>query len=99
MDGSVVALTVIAAYDVSKDSRRARLAALLQSCGDRIQYSVFLLTIADDELAELRDRALAIIDPDTDSVYLMRQCADCWSRVECIGQSLPPTQELFWMAL
>lgn len=94
-----MALTIIAAYDVHEDSRRARLAALLQTCGDRIQLSVFVLTIGDGELSELRQRAAAIIDPEKDSLYLLRQCATCWEGACCDGQAFPPTQEYFWAAL
>lgn len=94
-----MALTVVAAYDVAEDQRRARLAALLQTFGDRIQFSVFLLTIGQDDLADLEGRALAIIDPDEDSLYLFRQCISCWESVRCLGQAMPPTQELFWAAL
>lgn len=94
-----MALTIVAAYDVHADSRRARLAALLQTCGDRIQLSVFVLTIGEDELGELRQRAASIIDPEKDSLYLLRQCATCWEGVCCDGQAAPPTQEYFWVAL
>lgn len=99
MDGVVMAMTIVAAYDVSSDSRRARLAALLQTCGDRIQLSVFVLTIDDADLDELRDRALAIMDPEEDSLYLLRQCADCWDGARCLGQALPPEPAYFWAAL
>lgn len=99
MDRAVVALTVVAAYDVSEDGRRARLAALLQTCGDRVQRSVFLLTIGEGEMGELRQRALDIINTDTDSFYVFRQCVTCWDGVECLGQAHAPTQELFWAAL
>lgn len=94
-----MALTIVAAYDVSSDDRRARLAALLQTCGDRIQLSVFVLTIGEDELDELRDRALAIMDPEEDSLYLLRQCAQCWEGARCLGQAAPPTPAYFWAAL
>lgn len=45
--------TVIA-YDVPDDSRRARLARILLSYGDRIQYSVFVVDAAPVHLARLR---------------------------------------------
>ncbi len=93
-----MALTVIAAYDVSEDRRRARLAALLQTFRDRVQYSVFLLTIDDQDLIELESRGLGLIDPAEDSLYLFRQCASCWESVQCLGQAMPPIQELFWAA-
>lgn len=94
-----MALTVVAAYDVHDDNRRARLAALLQTCGDRIQLSVFVLTLAQDQLTELSSRAAQIIDPATDSLYWLRQCAHCWGAVRCDGQAAPPAQEYFWAAL
>ncbi len=94
-----MAMTVVAAYDVSEDDRRARLAALLQSHGDRVQKSVFVLTIAADDLAGLRDRAVGIIDTDTDSLYFFRQCVGCWEQLATIGQADPPEKVLYWAAL
>ncbi len=94
-----MALTVIAAYDVANDSRRARLAALLQTWGDRIQDSVFVLTLGDDDLADLRGRAISLLDPQMDSLYLLKQCATCWESLNCVGQSSPPKDELYWSAL
>ena len=94
-----MAMTIVAAYDVSNDNRRARLAALLQTCGDRIQLSVFVLSIDEGELDELRDRALAIIDPTEDSLYLLRQCANCWEDARCLGQAIPPEPAYFWAVL
>ncbi len=91
-----MALTVIAAYDVSEDARRARLAALLQTTGDRVQKSVFVLAVDDVDLTEIRTRALDIIDPDTDSLYFFRQCAPCWEAVGCVGQAHAPDRTLYW---
>lgn len=51
-------LTLIAAYDIREDDRRAKLAAVLQSIGDRVQKSVFVIMIDDAELDELRHRSL-----------------------------------------
>lgn len=92
----MAALTLIAAYDVREDDRRARLAAVLQTCGDRIQKSVFVLTVDAQELAELADRATAIIDTATDSLWLVRQCATCWQEVDTIGQAQPPVKATHW---
>ena len=47
-------MIVVAAYDVSQDDRRARLAAVLQSLGEGVQRSVFVLSLDDEELAGLR---------------------------------------------
>jgi CRISPR-associated protein Cas2 len=75
MDGAVVALTHVIAYDISDDRRRARVAAILQTYGDRVQRSVFVCAIEAGLLAEARERISEIIDPETDSVYVFRQCA------------------------
>ena len=93
-----MALTTVIAYDVSEDARRARLAALLQMHGDRIQFSVFLCRLDDGELDELIDAAERIINVNTDSLYVFRQCPTCWGNRECRGQSKPPECTLYWIA-
>lgn len=91
-----MAVTAVIAYDVTDDRRRARLAALLQAHGDRIQKSVFVLTVEEDTLREVASRAAATLDLGEDSVYVFRQCRTCWSAVELVGQAFPPSQELFF---
>lgn len=90
---------ILAAYDVREDDRRTRLAAMMQVHGDRIQKSVFLLSVDDDELAELQRRALQVIDTETDSLWLARQCANCWEAAIRLGQSDLRPAALFWAAL
>lgn len=91
-----MALTVVIAYDVSVDNTRARLAGMLQQFGDRIQYSVFLCRVERDALDELLERARHLIDPRTDSIYVLRQCGNCWSQVVTVGQASPPERRLYW---
>ncbi|MFB9733452.1 CRISPR-associated endonuclease Cas2 [Ornithinimicrobium kibberense] len=91
--------TVVAAYDVRDDSRRARLAALLQSVGDRTQRSVFILTLDEEQLAHVVLRANTILDLEQDSFYLFPQCAVCWDDVRCIGQAEPTSKVLYWCVL
>lgn len=94
-----MALTVVAAYDVREDDRRAKLAALLQSVGDRVQKSVFLLVLDASELVTLRERALQVIDPDVDSLYFLHQCASCYGTMDCVGQASTPSRTLYWAVL
>jgi hypothetical protein len=58
-----MALTHVIAYDISEDARRARVAAVLQAHGDRVQRSVFVCTLESDDLRELCDRLSQIINP------------------------------------
>jgi CRISPR-associated protein Cas2 len=94
-----VAVTVVIAYDISQDRRRARAAALVQAYGDRIQRSVFVATVEQPVLNEIRERLDAIIDPDTDSVYVFRQCATCWDAVGIHGQATVADDPLYWAVL
>jgi CRISPR-associated protein Cas2 len=80
-----VALTCVITYDISEDRRRARAAATIQTLGDRVQRSVYIATLPESDLAELTERLLDIIDPDTDSVHVFRQCGACWPEVVSSG--------------
>ncbi|MEZ5194233.1 MAG: CRISPR-associated endonuclease Cas1 [Nocardioides sp.] len=68
-------------------------------CGDRIQKSVFLLQIEPEDLDEVMDSSAEIIDPDSDSIYAIRNCSACWDDVQLLGQAAPPAKSLFWAAL
>ena len=94
-----MALTHVIAYDISDDRRRARAAAVLQAYGDRIQRSVFVAALEADRLREVRDRLGEIINPDTDSVYIFRQCATCWDAVGILGQANVVDEPLYWAVL
>jgi CRISPR-associated protein Cas2 len=94
-----VALTAVVAYDISEDRRRARVAATIQQWGDRVQRSVFVCTLDHTQLAELTDRVKEIINPDTDSVYVFRQCAACWHDVIVLGQASVDDEPYYWAVL
>ena len=94
-----MALTHVIAYDISDDRRRARVAATLQAYGDRVQRSVFVCAVEADLLQEIRARIGAIIDPQTDSVYVFRQCAACWDAVGIHGQATVASEPLYWAVL
>lgn len=94
-----MAVTYLAAYDVSDDQRRARLAALLQAYGDRIQKSVFLLNVDAEELAKITEKAGAIIKAETDSLWVLRQCAGCWKVSLQLGQASRPERRLYFAVL
>jgi CRISPR-associated protein Cas2 len=94
-----VAVTVVIAYDISQDRRRARAAALVQAYGDRIQRSVFMATVEQPVLDDIRERLDTIIDHDTDSVYVFRQCATCWDAVGIHGQATVTEEPLYWAVL
>lgn len=58
----------IIAYDIPSDARRTRVAKLLSSYGDRIQYSVFLVDAKPAKLVRLRGVLVRQLVLDEDSV-------------------------------
>lgn len=97
MDGPVVALTVLIAYDVSSDSRRSQLAARLQAWGDRIQKSVFVCLVDSDDLDRLWASATALVDPDVDAMHLVPICGACREDVRQVGQAQLEPPPAYWL--
>lgn len=60
----------IVAYDISDDARRLRIATVLQSFGDRVQYSVFLVDIKPARLVRLRRTLVPLMDLSTDALFI-----------------------------
>lgn len=56
------------AYDISDDVRRTKVAKKLESYGDRVQYSVFIVDARPAKLLRLRTQLIDLIDQGTDSV-------------------------------
>ena len=92
-----VAVRVVIAYDVSMDRRRARLSALLASWGDRVQKSVFECSLEPSELFDVLARASSMIDADTDSLRVYRQCVDCGRDATTFGQATVVSPDPYWV--
>lgn len=60
----------LVAYDIVNDRRRTQVADLLGSCGDRIQYSVFILDIRPARLIRLRQQMIEKIELEQDSILI-----------------------------
>ena len=94
-----MSLTVVIAYDISEDRRRARVSAMLQRCEDRVQRSVFICSLDPQQLAEILELIAYMIDPETDSVYAFHQCSTCWDRVHVLGQATVDEAPYYWAVL
>ncbi|EWM19883.1 CRISPR-associated endonuclease Cas2 [Kutzneria sp. 744] len=94
-----MALTVLVCYDISADGIRARVAAYLQQWGDRIQRSVFVCSLAPEDLIEVIARLTAMVEPATDAVHILPACGTCWSRLVAIGQADREPDKPYWAAL
>jgi len=94
-----MALTVLAAYDISDDHRRARVAATLQRWGDRIQLSLFVCTLEPTDVDQMVAAVRDIIDLRTDSFLVFRQCGTCWDRLITLGQGEPRKPTLYQVVM
>ncbi len=80
-----MAITVIVAYDIASNTRRAKLAAALEGMGYRLQESVFQLRLSPQELDEARTTITKIIHETDDVVHLYPLCGTCQDRCEVYG--------------
>lgn len=84
-------MNIVVTYDVATTTKagRRRLRRVAQVCldfGQRVQYSVFECRVGDNELVQLRQRLLAEIKADEDSLRLYHLYGDFKDRVECHGR-------------
>ncbi len=94
-----MALTVLVAYDISRDDQRARVAAYLQQWGERLQRSVFVCVVAPEDVDELQERLVQMINPDVDAIHILPTCGTCWDRLIAIGQADHEPDQPYWMAM
>lgn len=73
-------------YDVSDDRRRTRLAHRLEADCDRVQLSVFEGWLEPASLDTIIDEIVTLIDPEEDTVTIMRLCAACLSQRQVLGR-------------
>ncbi len=75
-------------YDIADDRRRSKAArACLQAGLIRVQKSVFLGTLADNERDELTVGLESLIDPGRDSVYVFPMCRPDFAKIALLGQA------------
>ncbi|MGL4174304.1 MAG: CRISPR-associated endonuclease Cas2 [Actinomycetota bacterium] len=60
----------VVAYDITNDFRRDRIAKVLESFGDRVQYSVFLVDAKPAKLIRLEGALRRLMDLTVDSVMI-----------------------------
>jgi len=83
----------VVSYDVSSDKRRKKLSDHLSGVLTRVQLSVFEGDVPSEFLKKAIDRALPMIDAETDSLRVYHLCAACAPRVYVYGKGLAVTSE------
>lgn len=64
------------AYDIPHDGRRVKVANVLKSYGERVQYSVFECWVSKAELSTLQDRLEGKIERAEDSIRIYALARD-----------------------
>jgi len=77
---------VLVAYDISDTSRRNRVAKILSSCGERVNFSVFECEFKKAEIFRKLKRELkGAIRPKEDHVRYYPICRKCRNKISVQG--------------
>ena len=86
------------AYDIPDDKRRRKLAKILESYGQRVQYSVFEMELPPALIQKLRQEMTPFCLPDTDQLRIYTLCKQCLKKTEVIGkQPLCLDPDYYWV--
>ena len=81
----------IICYDIVDDRIRAKASKLLEGHGQRVQKSVFECTqLTEKQMLRLMDQLDRLMDHETDSVRLYRQCKGCLAQFDLVGMGNKP---------
>ncbi len=80
----------VIAYDIPKTRRRTKLHDLLQGYGERVNHSVFELTLSDSKMELLRFQIEQLIKPKEDSVRIYPVCLACAKAAYALGNEAVP---------
>ena len=73
-------------YRIRDDRRRLQTVTLLKDRGERIQFAVCRAILKPEELARLKERVNALLDPAEDTLRFHPLCAGCAARIEIPGE-------------
>jgi CRISPR-associated protein Cas2 len=75
----------VIAYDITSDARRQKVLNLLRSFGVSTQLSIVECELDTVQLAQLRKRLRALLNPRRDRVSIYPLCARCSQSLERVG--------------
>lgn len=73
---------VVVAYDIADDRRRNRVVRVLEHFGTRANYSVFECCVTVSQLARIKTKLGAIINPSDDTIIYYPICVNCFCKIE-----------------
>ena len=84
-------------YDIADHKRLMRVASIVSDYGERVQKSVFEVSITQDTFKKLCKRLLRVIDQKEDGIKIIPLCESCkWRRLS-MGEDRPQIEHsLAW---
>lgn len=79
----------IVCYDVTDDSLRSKIVKILESYGERIQYSVFEFNLNPAKIKEMKHKLIKrkLLDKKRMSFSIYPICEECYKKVERYGEN------------
>ncbi len=90
-------MKMIVAYDIADPKRLQRVAKVMEDFGDRVQKSIFEVTLGKAAFRQMKTRLEQEIVPEADGIKYFPLCGRCEARLEIIGQGewIDPDQEYY----
>ena len=85
----------VVAYDIPNDKRRTKIHKVLLGFGKWTQYSLFECFLSRRDLVVLQAKLAKHLEAREDSVRFYPLCANCVSKVETVGGTLPSDDQLY----
>ena len=82
-------MKTVICYDSPDDSRRLKIANILDDFGDRVQKSVFVAILDREKIARLVKRLNYIIDKEEDDIRIYSLCSECEKKAIYLGKAKP----------
>ena len=75
----------VVSYDIVDDTRRNKVAKVLLDYGERVQYSVFEITLME-MIPEIKEKISNLINTEEDNVRYYLLCRGCVNKKAVVGQ-------------
>jgi CRISPR-associated protein Cas2 len=79
-------MNIIVAYDIADPRRLAKIARLMMDYGQRVQKSIFEVSVTPSVFQQMKANVEEIIEYEKDGVKYFPLCEKCAGTLEIIGQ-------------
>ena len=75
----------VVCYDIADDARRGRVSNCLLDFGTRVQESVFVANLEEDDARRMEQRLERLVHPNLDCDHIFELCAACDGKTRVLG--------------